>query len=412
MENLTLQEIMDLDNTYYMNTFGKRLPVSFTHGQGVWLYGTDGKKYMDLLGGIAVNVLGHNNPRLVKAIAEQASRLIHCSSLYYIQPQAQLAQKLVGLSKGLVKVFLCNSGAEANEGAIKLARAYFAKQEKPRVKFVTALNSFHGRTLATATATGQEKYSRLFRPLPPGFEYVPYNDIPALEKAVDADTCAVMLELIQGESGIICASPEYLQAAVDCCEKQGALLIIDEVQTGMGRTGTFFAYEQYGIVPDIVTMAKGLAGGVPIGALLAKAPVSETFAPGDHGSTFGGNPLACAAALAVLEEYQEKRLVEAARETGDYFRKALENAAKETGAIREIRGRGLMIGIALSEPNAVKVKELCLEKGYLVNSVGAGTIRLLPPLILHRADIDQFCGEFAKILTGLRNEAASGKTSI
>lgn len=402
MENLSLQEIIDLDKNYYMNIYGNRLPVCFTHGEGVWLYGTDGKKYMDLLGGIAVNVLGHNNPRLVKAISDQASRLIHCSSLYYVQPQAQLAEKLVGLSKGLARAFFCNSGAEANEGAIKLARAYFAKQDKPRVKFVTALNSFHGRTLAAATATGQEKYSKLFRPLPPGFKYVPYNDIPALEKAVDADTCAVMLELIQGESGIVCASPEYVRAAVECCAKQGALLIIDEVQTGMGRTGSFFAYQQYGIVPDIVTMAKGLAGGVPIGSLLAKSPAAEAFSPGDHGTTFGGNPLACAAALAVLEEYEEKHLVEAARETGEYFRKALENVAKETGAIREIRGRGLMIGIGLEEPFAVKVKGACLENGYLVNSVGAETIRLLPPLILQKSDVDLFCRDFAKVLTDQR----------
>lgn len=399
MEDLILKEIIEQDEKYYMNTFGKRTPVCFTHGEGIFLYGTDKKKYMDMIGGIAVNVLGHNNKRLVDAIASQAAKLIHCSNLYYIKPQAELAEKIVCLSKGLTKVFFANSGAEANEAAIKLARGYFEKKNDPRVKFITAINSFHGRTLATITATGQEKYNKQFRPLPPGFSYVPYNDIKAIKDAVDSDTCAVMLELIQGESGIISATKEYIDAVVECCKKTGALLIIDEVQTGMGRTGSFFAYEQYNIVPDMVSLAKGLGGGVPIGVLIAKDSVANGFVPGDHGTTFGGNPLACAAALAVLDEYDQKHLVEAAKSMGDYFKDALGAIREKTGLIKEIRGKGLMIGIELVNPNAVKVKERFLEKGYLVNSIGSNVIRLLPPLILQKDDIDIFCKDFVEILT-------------
>ncbi len=391
MEDLILKNIMEQDSLYYMNTFGKRTPICFTHGQGMFLFGTDKKKYMDLIGGLAVNVLGHNNKRLVDAISSQAASLIHCSNLYYIKSQADLAKKLVSLSPGMAKTFFTNSGAEANEGALKLARIYFSKQGTPRTKFISAKNSFHGRTLATVTATGQEKYNTPFRPLPPGFEYVPYNDIDSIENAVDNDTCAVILELIQGESGIIPATKEYIDAVVRCCKKSGALLIIDEVQTGMGRTGTFYAYEQYGITPDIVTLAKGLGGGVPIGALLASFDVAKGFDPGDHGSTFGGNPLACSAALAVLNEYEDFELVKKAGELGEYFKSALAKINEGPDFIKEIRGKGLMIGIELKEPIAQKVKERCLAKGYLVNSIGTNVIRLLPPLIIQKHDIDAFC---------------------
>ncbi|MHB1483322.1 MAG: acetylornithine transaminase [Saccharofermentanales bacterium] len=393
-----LEAIVGQDEKYYLNVFGKRTPVCFTRGKGIYLYGTDNKKYMDLIGGLAVNVLGHSNSRLVGAISKQASAMIHCSNLFYIKEQAQLAEKLAALSKGLSKVFIANSGAEANEAAIKLARGYFYKKHTPRSKIITALNSFHGRTLTTVTATGQSKYHDPFRPLPPGFCYVPFNDIDALRDTVDDDTCAVMLELIQGESGIISATDEYIQAAVECCRRTGALLIIDEIQTGMGRTGTFFAYEQYGIVPDMVTLAKGLAGGVPIAALIASKDAASGFAPGDHGSTFGGNPLACAAALAVLDEYDEKRLVDAAKNMGDYFKNTLEAIREKTGLIKEIRGKGLMIGIKLSNPDAVNVKKACLEKGYLVNSIGNDVIRLLPPLIIKKSHINAFRRDFSEIL--------------
>ncbi|MHB1454351.1 MAG: acetylornithine/succinylornithine family transaminase [Saccharofermentanales bacterium] len=374
-----------------MNTFGERTPVCFTHGDGIYLYGTDGRQYTDLIGGIAVNVLGHANKALAGAIAEQASALIHCSNLYYIEKQSLLAEKLVELAPGMDKVFFGNSGAEANEGAIKLARAFFYKQGAPRAKIVSAVNSFHGRTIATVTATGQEKYSKPFAPLPEGFEHVPFNDIDALKRSVDDSTCAVMLELIQGESGIIRASVEYIGVAAALCRKHGALLILDEVQTGMGRCGTFFAYEQFGITPDIVTIAKGLGGGFPIGALLASDGVASAFAPGDHGSTFGGNPLACAAALAVLQEYGSNGLTAKAAASGDYFRSALEEVAASSGKIAEIRGMGLMIGIVLKDPDAAGIKSRLLADGYLVNSIGGSVIRLLPPLIIEDHQIDAFC---------------------
>lgn len=398
MEDLILQKVMEQDSTYYMNTFGKRIPVCFTHGEGMYLYGTDNLKYMDLIGGIAVNILGHNHPKLVKAISEQAQKLIHCSNLYYIKEQSELAEKLIAHSTGLDKVFITNSGAEANEGAIKLSRIFFEKSGTVRPKIISALNSFHGRTLATVTATGQAKYNHPFRPLPQGFVHVPYNDIAAMEQAVDFETCAVILEVIQGESGIISATNEYLQAVSKCCREKGALLIIDEVQTGMGRTGTFFAYEQSGISPDIVTTAKGLGGGVPIGAVLASDKVASGFAPGDHGTTFGGNPLACAAALAVLDEMDKCNLMLKATEMGDYFVGSLGKIQKDTGLIVELRGKGLMIGIVLSGKNAVEVKIKCLEKGYLVNSIGDSVIRLLPPLIIEKDHVDVFCSDFEAIL--------------
>lgn len=398
MDDNILNNIMEMDNEFFMNTFGKRTPVAFTHGEGIFLYGTDEKKYMDLIGGIAVNVLGHNNKRLVEAISSQAARFIHCSNLYYIKSQAQLAKRLVNLSGGLSKAFFANSGAEANEAAIKLARGYFMKQNSPRVKFISALHSFHGRTLAAVTATGQEKYHGPFRPLPPGFSYVPFNDIDAIKETVDEQTCAVILELIQGESGIIPATKEYIDEVVSCCQKTGALLIIDEVQTGMGRTGTFFAYEQYGILPDMVTLAKGLGGGLPISALIASEKVSSGFVPGDHGTTFGGNPLVCEASLSVLDEYESRNLVDNAKEMGIYFKEKLGEIKSETFLINEIRGNGLMIGIELTNDNAVKVKENCLEAGYLVNSIGKNVIRLLPPLIIEKSDIDSFCSDFKDIL--------------
>ncbi|MHB8962639.1 MAG: acetylornithine transaminase [Saccharofermentanales bacterium] len=391
MEISKLDEIIARDHRYFMNTFGDRTPVCFTHGDGIYLYGTDGRQYADLIGGIAVNVLGHANKALAGAIAEQAAALIHCSNLYYIEKQSLLAERLVNLAPGMGKVFFGNSGAEANEGAIKLARAFFYKKGAPRSRIITAISSFHGRTLATATATGQDKYSRPFAPLPEGFEHVPYNDIGALERAADGTTCAVMLELVQGESGILPATKEYIEAASALCRKHGALLIIDEVQTGMGRCGTFFAYEQFGITPDIVTVAKGLGGGFPIGAVLASDEAASAFAPGDHGSTFGGNPLACAAALAVLDEYDSKGLTAKAAASGEYFRSALAGVAASAGKITEIRGLGLMIGIVLKDPVAADVKGKLLEAGYLVNSVGSSVVRLLPPLIIDESQIDAFC---------------------
>ncbi len=400
MNNSSYERIVEKDKKYYMNTFGDRTPVSFTHGEGVFLYGSDGKKYMDLIGGIAVNILGHGNKTLVNAISSQAARLIHCSNLYYIENQAILAEKLVNLSPGMDKVFFANSGAEANEAAIKLARIFFEKKGNVRPKIVSAINSFHGRTLATVTATGQEKYHLPFRPLPEGFVHVPYNDILSLENEIDESTCAVLLEIIQGESGIIPATKEFISAAGKMCEKSGALLIIDEVQTGIGRTGKFFAYEHYGIIPDIVTVAKGLGGGVPIGAVLATGKVASAFSPGDHGSTFGGNPLACAAALAVIEEIKRYNLIEQAGILGNILKSKLGDVKNNTGKIKEIRGAGLMIGIELDGCNAQKIKIELMKNGYLVNSIGNSVIRILPPLIIEESEISLFCKELDLILTG------------
>lgn len=392
-----LEWAIHLDQSYYMHVFGNRIPVAFTKGKGVYLYSTEGKRYMDLLGGIAVNSVGHANPRLVRAISSQAGKLIHCSSLYYIPNQGELARKLVEKTFA-DRVFFCNSGAEANEGAIKLARAYFYKKGAPRQKIISALQSFHGRTLATVTATGQPKYNLPYAPLPEGFSHVPYNDIAALEKEVDENTCAVILELVQGESGVIPADKAYIAAARRICDEKGALLIIDEVQTGIGRTGTLFAYEQYGITPDVLTAAKGLAGGVPIGALLAKGAAAEVFEPGDHGSTFGGNPLAMAAGLAVLEEIEKRKLCDNAKSVGAFLKKKLERLMNKTGAIAEVRGMGLLIGIECKEDIAVLAKNALFEKGYLVGSIGPRVIRLAPPLILTKRDAAAFVSEFSAFL--------------
>ncbi len=392
----TLNDVIEMDRQYYLNCFGARVPLSVDHGEGVYLYGTDNNRYMDMIGGIAVNVLGHNHPRLVNAISEQAAKVIHCSNYYYNEPQARLSKRLCTLT-GMSKIFIANSGAEANEAAIKLARGYFHKQGTPRKKIVSALKSFHGRTLATATATGQPQYSDPFAPLPEGFVHVAFNDSDALMAAVTDDTCAVMLELIQGESGVRPVGLEYAELAQQLCRKTGARLIIDEIQTGMGRTGHFLASQMYGLVPDIITLAKGMAGGVPIGAILANADTASGFAPGDHGSTFGGNPLACAAALAVLDEYEDMGLVEQAGSIGQQLMASLDGLRLTLeGEITEVRGAGLMIGIELQNPIAGAVKQSMFDKGYLVGSVGQTVIRLLPPLILQAEIIDQFVADLGK----------------
>ncbi len=392
-----LERVMRLDKEYYCNTFGERMPVCFTHGKGSYLYDTEDKKYLDLLGGIAVNSLGHANPRLVKAIADQAKKFIHCSSLYYIEEQAELAQALVKRTFA-DRVFLCNSGAEANEAALKLARTYFYRQGTPRRKIITAKQSFHGRTIATATATGQEKYNRMFHPLPDGFVHVPFNDIDAMAKLIDKDTCAVMLEPIQGESGVIPATREYLTAVRSFCSRFDVPLILDEVQTGVGRTGTLYAYEQFGIVPDILTSAKGLGGGVPIGAMLATEKYASAFLPGDHGSTFGGNPLAAAAALAVLKEIDHKNLLQNVQIVALLLRKKLTRISKNKSAIKEIRGLGLLVGIEFHQPVAVEIKNKALAAGFLVGSIGDRVLRLAPPLNVKKQEIQSFSNFLAEIL--------------
>lgn len=399
MNDEKLQEIIAYDEQYYMPVFGKRVPLVVDHGKGAYLYGTDGKKYMDMIGGIAVNTLGHGNGRLVRAISSQAKKVIHCCNYYYNEPQTLLAKKLVEMSFA-DKVFFANSGAEANEGAIKLARGYWYKLGTPKPKIITATMSFHGRTMATIAATGQEKFRTPFGPVTPGFEYVPFNDIEAIKKTADSQTGAIMLELIQGESGVHPADFDYIQAVRKFCTENKILLIIDEVQTGVGHTGTFFAYEQFGIQPDILTLAKGLAGGVPIGAVLANKVASTGFGPSDHGSTFGGNPLACAAGLAVLEEIESKNLLGNVQSVGAYIQKKLTSVGKKTKKIAEVRGKGLLLGIELESGSSADVKMKLFEKGFLVSSIGSNVIRIAPPLNLTRFQAVKFISAFQDVLEG------------
>ncbi len=398
---MKLNEIMEMDSKYYMNTFGKRTPVCFEYGKGIRLYDTEGRQYYDFLAGIAVNALGHGHPALVEAIRTQAEKLIHCSSLYYIESQAKLARLLVENSCA-DRVFFGNSGAEANEGAIKLAKIYFRKNGMPdRYGIITLKKSFHGRTLTTIAATGQEKFQKPYTPLMPGFKHVPLNDLDALKAAIDPETCAVMLEPVQGESGVNPAEVQYIKAVRKLCDEKGLLLIFDEIQTGIGRTGKMFGYEHYGVEPDIFTLAKALAGGVPIGALCAKEKVAAAFEPGDHGSTFGGNPLACSAGLAVMQTILSENLVGNAAEIGNYLFERLKKLSEKNTLISEIRGLGLMLGIQLSEDKAQEIKDNLFKKGFLVGNVGASVIRLVPPLILKKEDADAFLTAFEEVLAAL-----------
>lgn len=386
---MKLEQIKQLDQAYYMNTFGKRLDVCFEKGQGMQLYATDGSVYEDFLGGIAVNALGHSHPKFVEALQEQVASLIHVSNLYYIETQARLAEKLVK-NTCADRIFFANTGAEANEGAFKLAKIYFYKQGLDKYEIISLDKSFHGRTLATVAATGQEKYQKPYRPLTPGFIQVEPNSLQAVEAAVTEHTAAIMIELIQGESGVHPMDVEYVKALRELCDKNNILLIFDEVQTGMGRTGTLFAYEQYGIEPDLFTSAKALGGGVPIGAVGAKQKVADAFEPGDHGTTFGGNPLATAAGLAVLEIFEQEGLVENSRLMGNYFKEQLLKLKKQyPDKILDVRGAGLLIGIELQPELAPQVFQKMFEKHYLT-SLCNNTMRLAPPLILTTQDIDRF----------------------
>ncbi|MEO7715610.1 MAG: acetylornithine transaminase [Capsulimonas sp.] len=375
------------DHDHVMTTYA-RLPVTLVRGEGAKVWDANGKEYLDFLAGIAVNGVGHCHPRVVRAIQEQAATLIHASNLYLTEPQARLAAKLVSISD-FERVFFCNSGAEANEAAIKIARKH-GKKNGSATKFgiVTANRSFHGRTLATVTATAQPKYQTPFAPVVPGFSYVPFNDIEALRAAVSDDTCAVMLEPVQGEGGIYPAHKEFLREARELCDKFGALLIFDEIQTGVGRSGKWWAYEHYGVIPDIMTLAKALGGGVPIGACLARGEAATTLVPGDHGSTFAGNPLAARAALAVLEAIEEEHLLANAHAMGAYFVHRL-NEAPLRGKIKEIRALGLLIGVELVAPDARRVLMEALDQGLIINAVGDHILRLLPPLVITKEDVDR-----------------------
>ncbi|MBN2654038.1 MAG: aspartate aminotransferase family protein [Nitrospirae bacterium] len=374
---------------YILNTYN-RLPIAIRKGRGIKAWGSDGKEYLDFVSGIATNVLGHCHPKVVVAIQKQAQRLIHISNYYHIENQIRLAKLLVTNSFA-EKAFFCNSGAEANEAAIKLARKYSIENfTQNRFKIITALNSFHGRTMATLTATGQEKFQKGFGPLLQGFSYVPYNDFPALEAALDKATCAIMLEPIQGEGGIKVPSADYLKNVRELCDKNNIILIFDEVQSGMGRTGKLFAYEHFGITPDIMTLAKGLGGGVPIGCMLTTNKFASGFQPGNHASTFGGNPLACAAAIATIETILEDGFVlDNCTRMGEYFLTKL-NLLKSyyPEQIVDARGKGLIVGMELMR-DGLPIVKACLEKGALINCTAGNVLRFTPPLIVEENEIDK-----------------------
>ena len=382
---------------YLMNTYA-RFPISIARGRGCRVYDLEGREYLDFVAGLAVSVLGHAHPDLTHAIQKQAQQLLHTSNLYYSEPQVRLAEALVQHSFA-EKVFFCNSGAEANEAAIKLARRYAHQRYGPeRYEIVTMLQSFHGRTLATLTATGQEKVQLGYEPLPTGFRYVAFNDLTAIEQTVTSKTAAILLEPIQGEGGVRVADRAYLKALRTLCTERDVLLMFDEVQTGMGRTGTLFAYEQFDVKPDVMTLAKGLGGGIPIGACLATENVASAFTPGAHASTFGGNPLACAAGLTVLRVLLEARLLEHCRAMGDALMKGLLNCKDQFSIVKEVRGLGLLQGMELAVDGRSVVTD-CLAKGLLINCTMDRVLRFVPPLVVVQREIDRLLDTLSQVLT-------------
>ncbi|HHV71998.1 MAG TPA: acetylornithine transaminase [Clostridia bacterium] len=370
-----------------MQTYG-RFPLALVRGEGCWVWDEEGKKYLDFISGLGVNSLGHCHPAVVGAVKEQVEKILHCSNLYYTKPQAELAEILIKNSC-FDRVFFCNSGAEANEAAIKLARKYsHLKYGEDRKEIISTLNSFHGRTMATITATGQTKYQAGFNPLLPGFKYVAYGDFEALKEAVSSQTCAVLIEPVQGEGGINTAEKDYWQALREFCSQNDILLIFDEVQCGLARTGKLFAYEALGVEPDIITLAKALGGGLPIGAMMARESAASAFRPGDHASTFGGNPVAAAAAVAVMKTFLTENIPGRAEKLGNYFQAKLRDLQFKYPQIKEVRGLGLMIGVEVAEKGPEIVKS-CLEKGLLINCTAEKVLRFLPPLIIGEAEVDQ-----------------------
>lgn len=390
---MKLEEIKALDKENFMNTFGKRTPVAFEKGEGMYLYTKDGEKYLDMFAGIAVNALGYNHEAFTKGIHEQVDKLLHTSSLYYIENQALLAKKLTECSCA-DKIYFANSGAEANEGAIKLAKIYFYKKGVEKYEVISLNSSFHGRTLATVAATGQEKYQKPYYPLIPGFKQVEINDIDALKEAITDKTCAILLEPVQGESGVHPVDDAYIKEVRRICDEKEIILIFDEIQTGIGRCGKMFCYETLGVEPDIFTLAKALGNGVPIGAVCAKDFVAKGFAPGDHGGTFGGNPLATKAGLLVLDAVKNENLCENAEAMGNYIVTQIKEDCGDK--VKEIRHKGLMIGIELFAP-AGEVRQKLFEKKILVGAVG-NTLRVLPPLIIGKEEADEFIKALGEVL--------------
>jgi len=378
------QKLIDTGKQFYVQAYKPREMI-LDHGKGARIWDKDGNEYIDLGAGIAVSAFGHQDPDLLEALVTQAKKLWHTSNIYYTEPPVKLAEELVTASKFAKRAFFCNSGAEANEGAIKLARKYASAQGRPpeRRDIITFHGSFHGRTLTTVTATAQPKYQEGFEPLPGGFRYCPFNDFDAIEKMVNENTCAVMLEVVQGEGGITPAKPGYLKHIRALCDKVGALLILDQIQDGMGRTGTLFSHEQEGVVPDIVTLAKALGAGFPIGAMLVGEKASETFQFGSHGTTFGGNPMACAVARVALKKLQSTELMQNVKQRSEQLKTTLNAIGQEFQLFKEVRGRGLMIGAELREPFAGKagdIMEASRKEGVLHLQAGPNVMRFLPPL--------------------------------
>ena len=378
-------EIVELAHRNLVDVYGC-LPLAFVRGHSAYLYDADGNRYLDFFCGLAVTSLGHGNPRVVRAIKEQAEKLTHVSNVFHTEPTARLAERLANRFGG-GKVFLANSGAEANEAAIKLARRWGSNAGAGRYEILATLGSFHGRTLATLSATGQEKYHQGFQPLMPGFRLVPFDDVEALERARHDETVAVIVEPIQGEGGVVMPAPDYLKRLREFCDRNKMLLILDEVQVGMGRTGRFFAYEHAGIKPDIVTLAKALGGGLPIGAMIAQPEIASSFTPGSHGSTFGGNPVACAAAGAVMDAIDHDSVLENASSVGAYILERLGMFAKSCDRIAEVRGLGMIVGVVLKHDTR-PIVDACLKERLLVNGTNGNVLRLLPPLNLTREEAD------------------------
>lgn len=393
---MTTDELMAMSDKYIMATY-KRFPIMLVRGSGAKVWDSNGKEYLDFVAGIAVCSLGHSHPKVIAALKNQAEILTHVSNLYYIEPQIHLARMLVENSFA-DKVFFCNSGAEANEAAIKIARKYaYENMAGGKYELITMKDSFHGRTLATVTATGQPKFQVGFSPLLEGFSYVPFNDIPALNNAVTEKTCGIMLEPIQGEGGIKIPDDEYLSKVRKICDDRGILMILDEIQVGMGRTGTLFAYEQYKTKPDIVTLAKAVGNGFPVGVMMATDKVASAFQPGNHASTFGGNPLAMAAGLATLGTILHDGILENVRRVGAYFVRRLHELKSRYAVIKDVRGRGLIIGVELNIEGADIVKQ-CMDRGLLINCTGGTVLRFVPPFIIMERDVDTAIGILGEVL--------------
>ncbi|MEA2039961.1 MAG: aspartate aminotransferase family protein [Thermodesulfobacteriota bacterium] len=390
---------IDLADKYMFQTYA-RFPITLVRGQGCRVYDEEGKEYLDFVGGIAVCALGHSSPLVTRVLEEQSKKLVHVSNLYYTRPQAELARLLVENSFA-DRVFFCNSGAEANEAAIKLARRYANKNLGPQKHSIISMdNSFHGRTMATLSATGQAKVRAGYNPLLDGFKFVPFNDLNAIDEAMDDSVCAVILEPVQGEGGVVCPDTDYLKGVRALCRDRNVLLIFDEVQVGMGRTGKLFCYEHYGVTPDIMTIAKALGNGLPIGAMLSTEELSHSFGPGSHATTFGGTPLVTAVSTAILRSLIEDGWIDHCNLIGTYFKEGLQDLVDRYGFIKEVRGLGLILGMEIDMPGAPVVEE-CLKRGFLINCAQEKVLRFLPPIIVKKEEIDLLLEALASILDQL-----------